>query len=77
MRSVQLIRRENCGLCMLAADLLAQIPALGVQERYLEDDPELADHYGWRIPVVRIGANDRELDWPFDLVKLQEFLQQD
>ncbi|AVP97471.1 NrdH-redoxin [Ahniella affigens] len=74
MGPVQLIRRENCGLCVLAQDILAQIPELQVIERYLEDDPELVDQYGWRIPVVRIADLNRELDWPFDLIKLQAFL---
>lgn len=56
--------------------MLAALPEWQVEARYLEDDAELADQYGWRIPVVRLREPGRELDWPFDVVKLRSFLDQ-
>lgn len=73
-RTVQLLRRESCGLCELALALLAEVPEWQIDERYLEDDAALADQYGWRIPVVRLPDQARELDWPFDAIKLKHFL---
>ena len=67
---LQLIRRETCGLCELAAEILVAVGADEVQTRYLEDDPGLEVVYGWRIPVLRLDKTGRELDWPFDAVKI-------
>jgi hypothetical protein len=41
---------------------------------YLEDDAELEQRYGWRIPVLRRMDTGAELDWPFDAWKLRRFL---
>ena len=71
---LQLIRRETCGLCELAADILVALGVDEVQTRYLEDDPGLEVAYGWRIPVLRLDKTGRELDWPFDAVKVRDFL---
>ena len=72
--SLVLIRRETCGLCELAVGILETIGQHGVEQRYLEDDPALETQYGWRIPVLRDTASGRELDWPFDGVKVSAFL---
>lgn len=39
----------------------------------IADDPQLLERYGVRIPVIRDAAG-RELGWPFDVHRLQEFL---
>ncbi len=72
---VRLYRRENCSLCTLAQSALSEIGMeVDVEERYLEDDGELEQRYGWRIPVILRVDNQRELDWPFDTHKLRQFL---
>lgn len=38
------------------------------------DDDNLAEQYGIRIPVVKIADSQSELNWPFDLEALEEFL---
>ncbi|ABZ76911.1 glutaredoxin 2 [Shewanella halifaxensis HAW-EB4] len=38
------------------------------------DDEHLAEQYGIRIPVVKIVDSQSELNWPFDLEALEEFL---
>ena len=73
--SLVLIRRETCGLCELAVGILDTIGRSDVEQRYLEDDATLETQYGWRIPVLRDDATGRELDWPFDHLKVVAFLQ--
>lgn len=71
---LELIRRETCGLCELAEDVLRQAGVVEVSARYLEDEAALEAIYGWRIPVLRDAARGTELDWPFDAPKVRAFL---
>ena len=70
---LRLYRREHCGLCQLAEAVLDEV-GVTAQAHYLEDEAELEDRYGWRIPVIQRGDNGEELDWPFDAWKLRKFL---
>jgi hypothetical protein len=70
---IHLYRRENCSLCELALAVLSDAGAVA-EVFYLEDDSDLEQRYGWRIPVLRRMDNGAELDWPFDAWKLQKFL---
>ena len=72
--SLQLFRRENCGLCALAEAMLRNAAVAGVEVLFLEDDAVLEVRYGWRIPVLRRMDTGAELDWPFDAWKLHRFL---
>ena len=38
-----------------------------LEEVDISTDEHLVDLYGIRIPVVKNSANEREIDWPFDL----------
>ena len=71
--SVILYHTDACHLCELAAELLIQN---GVKYDALDicDDEQLAEQYGIRIPVVKIVDSQNELNWPFDLEALEEFL---
>ncbi|GIU19143.1 MULTISPECIES: glutaredoxin family protein [unclassified Shewanella] len=71
--SVILYHTDACHLCELAAELLIQN---GVKYDALDicDDEHLAEQYGIRIPVVKIVDSQNELNWPFDLEALEEFL---
>ena len=68
-----LYHTDACHLCDLAADLLQQ-----AQVSYSAQDicynESLAACYGTRIPVIKKETSGAELDWPFDLKALQEFL---
>lgn len=66
-------RRENCSLCVLALALLSEAQ-VSAEVFFLEDDAELEQRYGWRIPVLRRMDTGAELDWPFDAWKLRRFL---
>jgi hypothetical protein len=69
-----LYRRAGCDLCDLAEQALA---AAGVANWTSVDvgwQGELADRYGWTLPVVRDEAGGRELAWPFDAYAVRLFL---
>ena len=55
--------------CHLCEDALAVLGAAGlghaVQAVEIGYDEALAERYGVRIPVLRVPATGRELDWPF------------
>jgi len=70
-----LYSRDECHLCEQAMALLAHLGlAAFVREVDIEADVDLLGRYCLRIPVLR-DARGRELDWPFDLVGLQAFLE--
>lgn len=56
----------GCHLCEDAQAVLAQAGLAEVVERVeIGYDAELAERYGWRIPVLRVEPGGVELDWPF------------
>lgn len=57
---------RGCHLCEDALAVLGEA-GLGHAVRAVEIgyDEALAERYGVRIPVLRVPATGRELDWPF------------
>lgn len=56
---IELIVRSGCHLCVDAETLVALVCAeagLGYHVRSIEDDPELADLYWEKIPVLLIDG---------------------
>ena len=41
---------------------------------FIDDDEALEARYGLRVPVLRDAGRDIELDWPFDVETLHDFL---
>ncbi|WOT03773.1 glutaredoxin family protein [Shewanella youngdeokensis] len=68
-----LYHTDACHLCELAADLLHKAQVTYVAQDICESE-QLADIYGTRIPVIKNPACNSELNWPFDLEALEEFL---
>lgn len=68
-----LFHTDVCHLCELAADLL-QHSAVEYRKQDICDDALLAEQYGTRIPVLKQIDTDKELNWPFDIEILKEFL---
>ena len=64
--ALQLFQRDDCHLCDLALDVLAQARAPEFESVFIDGDDALEARYGTRVPVLRDAAG-RELDWPFDL----------
>lgn len=70
-----LYQRDDCRLCDLALDVLAQAHVPEFSSVFIDDDAELEARYGERVPVLRENDSDRELNWPFDADRLREFLR--
>jgi hypothetical protein len=68
-----LYRRDSCALCEHAEQALRDVGVEAVARVDVGWDGELAQRYGWRIPVLRT-ADGRELDWPFDAFSVRRFL---
>jgi Glutaredoxin-like domain (DUF836) len=60
-----LYQRDDCHLCDLALDVLANAGVPAFDSVFIDDDPALEDRYGLRVPVLRDARDGRELDWPF------------
>lgn len=74
-----LMTTEACHLCEQAQALLLTFAGQLTEDLYLDDiafDDELLSRYGVRIPVLVHEASSAELEWPFDAIKLQHWLQQ-
>ena len=66
-----LFQRDDCHLCDLALDVLAQARAPEFESVFIDGDDALEARYGERVPVLRDEARGVELDWPFDVGRLQ------
>lgn len=62
-----LFLRDDCCLCDLALDVLAQARTPEFASVWIDDDEVLTARYGARVPVLRDEVAGRELDWPFDV----------
>jgi hypothetical protein len=65
---------EECELCDRAIAVLAEARAPDFECVGIEDDAELDERYGVRVPVLRDVASARELGWPFDVADVARFL---
>lgn len=70
-----LYQRDDCRLCDLALELLAQARVPEFSSVFIDDDTELEARYGERVPVLRNEDSGRELNWPFDAAGVSGFLQ--
>ena len=69
-----LYQRDNCHLCDLAIDVLAQARAPEFASVFIDGDDALETRYGLRVPVLREEDTNRELSWPFDTERVRSFL---
>lgn len=72
-----LMGTEACHLCDEAQALLIQLQGALSTDVLLEDIAESehqVERYGVRIPVLLHEKTGAELDWPFDLVQLKQWL---
>jgi hypothetical protein len=74
MSRLTLFQRDDCHLCDLALDVLAQARTPEFESVFIDGDDELEARYGVRVPVLRDESRDAELDWPFDLKAVHAFL---
>jgi len=69
-----LFQRDDCHLCDLALEVLAQARAPEFDSVFIDEDEALEARYGVRVPVLRDPARGRELDWPFDAAGVSAWL---
>ena len=76
MTQLILYSGQHCCLCDDAKTLLQQggFDLSGLSVVDVKSDPQLYHLYGARIPVLVKPQTQQELAWPFDLVRLTEFL---
>jgi len=70
-----LYQRDDCHLCDLALAVLAQARVPDFDSIFIDDDADLENRYGERVPVLREDTSARELGWPFDAASVQRFIQ--
>lgn len=78
MRLLELMTTEGCHLCEQALPLLvAQVSPESFEVDLVDIAFEegLIERYGTRIPVLRDVHSGAELDWPFTLAQLGDFLE--
>ncbi|WP_193074260.1 glutaredoxin family protein [Pseudomonas sp. FME51] len=65
-----------CHLCEECLHLTRPLEGNGIVVRQVDivDSPELLERYQLRIPVLRRDDTGAELDWPFDLGQLLDWL---
>lgn len=74
MSEFTLFQRDDCHLCDLALEVLAQARLPEFASAWIDDDETLEARYGVRVPVLRRG-DGLELDWPFDVEAVRVFLE--
>jgi Glutaredoxin-like domain (DUF836) len=74
MSDLILYQRDYCHLCDLALAVLAEARAPDFDTVWVDDSELLEQRYGARVPVLRNDSSDRELDWPFDVDAVRQFL---
>jgi hypothetical protein len=70
-----LYQRDDCHLCDLALDVLAQARVPEFDSVFIDDDANLEARYGERVPVLREDVSGQELGWPFDAASVRRFIQ--
>jgi glutaredoxin-like protein DUF836 len=69
-----LYQRDDCHLCDLALDVLAQARVPDFDSVFIDDDADLEARYGERVPVLCDPESARELIWPFDAQAVARWL---
>lgn len=73
MTRLTLFQRDDCHLCDLALEVLAQSRAPEFESVFIDGDDDLEARYGTRVPVLRDEVRGIELEWPFDVAQLSEW----
>ena len=74
MPRLTLFQRDDCHLCDLALDVLAQARIPDFESVFIDGDDDLEARYGTRVPVLRDEGDRTELEWPFAVEQLRAWL---
>ena len=70
-----LYQRDDCHLCDLALEVLAEARAPEFESVFIDGDGALEERYGIRVPVLRDKDRGVELEWPFSAGEVREFIR--
>jgi len=70
----------GCHLCEQALEIITtlqatDLPDLELQPIDIADHDDLIEKYGIRIPVIQALNCSSDLGWPFDKIKLKNYLE--
>ena len=74
---IELLTRPGCSLCTSAREIVQRVAAdegVGWRERNVDDDPEVADQFGDRVPVVLLDGREHAY-WRVDERRLLDALR--
>lgn len=74
MTSLVLYQRDDCHLCDLALEVLAQARVPDFDSVFIDGDEALEARYGERVPVLRDETTGNELAWPFGFEQLRDWM---
>ncbi len=75
IKQLYLYSTSHCHLCELAHALVAESTEnIALKVIDVADDDALLAIYGVRIPVLQRPDNKSELNWPFNVADILEFL---
>lgn len=71
---------SGCHLCEQALEIITilratDLPDLEVHTIDIADHDDLIEKYGIRIPVIQVLNSTNDLGWPFDRIKLKNYLE--
>ena len=69
-----LYQRDDCHLCDLALDVLAEARIPEFESVFIDDDEALEARYGLRVPVLHRSDTGAELDWSFSADRVKAWL---
>lgn len=69
-----LYQRDNCHLCDLALAELALARCPEFDSVFIDEDEVLEARHGLRVPVLCEMDSGAELAWPFDALKVEQFI---
>jgi hypothetical protein len=73
MSEFTLFQRDDCHLCDLALEVLAEARLPDFASSWIDDDDVLEVRYGARVPVLQ-RSDGAQLDWPFDVEAVKTFV---
>jgi len=74
MLGLRLYGTAHCHLCE-AAERVLQAASVQAEKIDIIEIDSLLERYGARIPVLQRQDSAAELDWPFDVAALRNFLR--
>jgi Glutaredoxin-like domain (DUF836) len=75
LKQLNLYSTAHCHLCELAHEIVLQMSGdITVNVIEIADDEALLANYGLRIPVLQRPDTQVELNWPFSLANVADFL---